>query len=125
MLLTEKEKRAIIDKKYYKNHREERLRKNKLWHEKNPEKVRECRRRYTKEIRKYVNNYKLSRGCSICGYNKCANALEFHHEENDKEFNVGSMVGSGYSLKMIKEEMDKCEVLCANCHRELHAKLRG
>ena len=110
------------DKKYYKNHREERLRKNKLWHENNPEKVRECARRCYKKSHKYINDYKLSKGCKFCGYNKCAEALDFHHPNDDKEFNIGSYVS--YSLEKLKKEMEKCEILCCRCHRELHDKER-
>ena len=70
--------------------------------------------------------YKLYKGCNICGYNKCADALDFHHTNNDKEDKekeVGQLVGRG-KLKEMVEEIKKCEVLCANCHRELHSKIR-
>jgi len=81
-------------------------------------------RKYMKEYRgknkKYIDKYKLSIGCSICGYNKCVSALDFHHN-GDKEFTIGIF---SRSLKKIKEEIEKCDVLCANCHRELHEKLR-
>ena len=60
-------------------------------------------------------------GCEICGYNKCIEALEFHHiDETTKEFPVS---GSTRSLERQKKEADKCIMLCANCHRELHAGL--
>jgi len=79
-----------------------------------------------KKLRKrkyqFVQDYKLSRGCAICGYNKCADALDFHHN-GDKRFNIGVETGSK-SLELTKEEMRKCIVLCANCHRELHAKMK-
>jgi len=48
--------------------------------------------------------------------------LEFHHSNDDKEFPLAN--GWGKTLAKIKEEMDKCDLLCANCHRELHVKLR-
>ena len=57
--------------------------------------------------------------CEFCGYNKCIEALEFHHiDETTKEFSVS---GSTKSLEKQKKEADKCYMLCANCHRELHA----
>jgi hypothetical protein len=57
--------------------------------------------------------------CEFCGYNKCLEALEFHHkDETTKEFAVS---GSTKSLETQKREADKCYLLCANCHRELHA----
>ena len=59
--------------------------------------------------------------CEVCGYNKCLEALEFHHiDETTKEFAVS---GSTKSLEKQKREADKCYMLCANCHRELHAGL--
>ena len=59
--------------------------------------------------------------CEVCGYDKCIEALEFHHiDETTKEFAVS---GSTKSLDRQKAEADKCIMLCANCHRELHAGL--
>lgn len=95
--------------KYYYNHQEERL----LY-----------RSKKVKEKRQYIQDYKLSKGCSICGYNKCASALDFHHENNDKGFDIGKIIGGDPSFEKLKVEMDKCTVLCSNCHRELHESLR-
>ena len=61
--------------------------------------------------------------CCICGYNNCVNALEFHHmDPNEKDFGIAS---DGYtrSWENVKEELDKCVLLCANHHREVHAGL--
>lgn len=62
-------------------------------------------------------------GCEICGYNEYVGALEFHHQR-DKNFNIGSISfieNSGEKLKKkLLEEIDKCTVLCANCHQDLH-----
>ena len=61
--------------------------------------------------------------CEVCGYKKCVNALEFHHvDPNEKEFGVGE---NGYtrSIEAIKKELDKCILVCSNCHREIHAGL--
>lgn len=58
--------------------------------------------------------------CSICGYDKCVAALDFHHTNMDeKEFNLSSR-NLKFDWEKIKEELDKCVVVCANCHRELH-----
>lgn len=62
--------------------------------------------------------------CVICGYNRCKNALEFHHlDPNDKETSWGEINGSIRSWNYICEEMTKCVMLCANCHREVHEGL--
>jgi len=109
-------------KQYRENNREKRAGQTKQWRIDNPGKVKDYRRTRYEEKKQYIDDYKLLKGCAICGYNKCAEALDFHHNE-DKEFGVNS---SNYnkSLDQIKKEMDKCIVLCSNCHRELHAKLK-
>ena len=96
---------------------------NKQWRRDNPEKIRERDRERKGKLRQYVRDYKLDRGCSICGYNRCAEALEFHHN-GDKEFNIATYIRSYTNIEKIKEEMKKCIVLCSNCHRELHALKR-
>jgi 5-methylcytosine-specific restriction endonuclease McrA len=59
--------------------------------------------------------------CSICGYNKCLAALEFHHlDPSQKDFGI-SHAGATRSFEKIKKELDKCVLLCANCHREVHS----
>jgi hypothetical protein len=61
--------------------------------------------------------------CEKCGYNKCIEALEFHHTNpQEKDFSI-SKTGSTYSLDKIINEVDKCELLCSNCHREVHVDL--
>lgn len=58
--------------------------------------------------------------CEKCGYNKCIAALDFHHiNPNEKEFGI-SFRGYTRSWEKVKQELDKCMLLCANCHRELH-----
>lgn len=69
-------------------------------------------------IREYLNSVKSS-GCQLCGYNKCLSAIEFHHIGNDKLFELSKC--SARSFDTIKKEISKCVVVCANCHRELHA----
>jgi len=57
--------------------------------------------------------------CEKCGYDKYVGALDFHHVNDDKEFSVG-MKGYTRSWENVKLELDKCVLLCANCHRETH-----
>ena len=60
--------------------------------------------------------------CSVCGYNRCVDALEFHHENpQEKEFKLGS--GNTMSWKEYKAEALKCKLVCSNCHKEIHSKL--
>lgn len=60
--------------------------------------------------------------CTRCGYNRYTGALEFHHSDpSKKDLNIGRM--KNYSLKKIKQEVEKCTLLCSNCHREAHSGL--
>jgi hypothetical protein len=61
--------------------------------------------------------------CSICGYNKCLDALEFHHiDPKEKDKKLGNMMQMKWET--ILEESKKCILVCANCHREIHFKTR-
>jgi len=62
--------------------------------------------------------------CEICGYSRCPEALEFHHVEPlSKDFSISGS-GCTRSWKKVQGELDKCMILCANCHREIHAGLQ-
>ena len=91
---------------------------------KDPEKQKRSQRLSKRRRRKLrydvVEEYKLTYACKVCGYNRCAQALDFHHL-GDKEEAISLMIQKCRPLEKIVAEMAKCEVLCANCHRELHA----
>ncbi len=63
--------------------------------------------------------------CEYCSYNHCPVAMDFHHKDPaEKKFSMSSR--NLYSFnKKVREELDKCLLLCANCHREEHARLDG
>lgn len=59
--------------------------------------------------------------CERCGYAANLAALDFHHRDpHTKEFQIDMRTFSNTSLDKLKNELDKCELLCANCHREHH-----
>ena len=79
------------------------------------------RRKY---LRKVSIEYKGG-SCNLCGYSKCPDALEFHHlNSNMKDFGL-SKAGLTRSWEKTKKELDKCILVCADCHRELHSDLRS
>lgn len=60
--------------------------------------------------------------CNDCGYNKSKSALEFHHiDSTQKEFSISD--GNIKSFNRIITELNKCLLLCANCHREEHDRI--
>jgi hypothetical protein len=61
--------------------------------------------------------------CELCGYNKSYRALEFHHlDSNEKDFGI-SEKGYTRSWEKVKIELDKCILVCSNCHAEIHDEL--
>lgn len=58
--------------------------------------------------------------CQHCGYGKCLQAMAFHHRDpKTKSFEISG--SHCRSWKQIKKELDKCDLLCHNCHAELHS----
>ena len=62
--------------------------------------------------------------CAVCGYDRCVDAFEFHHvDPANKEFSIGKANPKHMSWDDVVNEAEKCIMLCANCHREIHAGL--
>ena len=63
--------------------------------------------------------------CEICGYDKCKEALDFHHKDpSQKDPNIkGALTRKSINLEKLKPELDKCILVCCRCHREIHANL--
>lgn len=85
----------------------------------------ECIRcRVDKQVARY-RNYKIKaveyKGgkCEICGYNKCFASLDFHHKDPTQKDPNWKKVRS-WSFEKIKLELDKCMLVCRNCHGEIH-----
>lgn len=75
-----------------------------------------------KKIREMAIRYKGGK-CVFCGYSKYAGALDFHHvKDANKNFGI-SAKGYTRSWERVKKELGKCILVCANCHREVHAEI--
>lgn len=73
--------------------------------------------KWRKKIKIELLRYKGEK-CENCGYSKCTEALQFHHiDPFQKNFTIA---GKSWSFERLKKEVDKCVVLCANCHIETH-----
>jgi len=67
-----------------------------------------------------INEYKAERGCKDCGnkFPEYPQVLDFDHlDSNNKKAAISSMLQFGNSLQLIIDEIAKCELVCANCHR--------
>lgn len=75
---------------------------------------------YRIRVKKQCIEYKGGK-CCICSYDRCINALEFHHiNPKEKDFLIS---GGTKSFENLKKELDKCILVCSNCHREIHSGL--
>lgn len=76
--------------------------------------------------KKWLKKLKETMACESCGYSKKTHpkfrtqALEFHHFEDNKSFEVSNGVHRGMAIKRLEKEIAKCKVLCSRCHVEEH-----
>lgn len=95
------------------------------WHQRNKERRLAGMYERKAAIHSYVQNMKNQLCCVDCGQRHPA-TLHFHHRNaEDKAFIISDAVNRGYSLDRIKKEIEKCIVLCANCHFIRHYNMRG
>lgn len=90
------------------------------WYYKNRESEINRKNERRKMLQDWLQSVKDDLSCEMCGesHNAC---IDFHHTNNEeKDANIGNMPQQGYSKDRILAEIEKCEVLCANCHRKEH-----
>ena len=91
--------------------------------EKRAEYVKKTYKKRYGESKQIMHELKIN-GCAICGYSECDAALDFHHANpQDKKFRI-SLSHIDYKANKIINELNKCILLCSNCHREIHDKER-
>jgi len=96
----------------------------KIWYQAHKEEVMERRKKRQPDIREWYKNYKGILCCADCGEKHPA-CLQFHHKnKEEKHFNIAEVADRASSIKALKEEIDKCEVLCVNCHAKRHWRER-
>jgi hypothetical protein len=119
-------------KEYYQKNKE----RKKAWREENKERLAEYKKQYRQENRERWHGVLIANGyhqCTYCNYDgskRCMSVIEAHHVDTDlKEFEVGSFIAqktcSSKNVDTLLAELERCIPLCANCHRETHAKERG
>lgn len=100
--------------------KEEKREYDRKWYQKNKAKKEAWRKSYAERQRKEWLEFKKTLVCKVCGedHPRC---LEFHHKNgSEKETALANKSGS-WSMKRKMKEIEKCVVLCANCHRKYHA----
>ena len=107
------------------NNPEAQARYFKKWYANNRQRCIDAAAARDNQIRRTVSAYKAKRGCAHCP-EKDPVCLEFHHVDPDlKDINIADIANKGWGDKRLMSEIEKCEVLCSNCHKKEHAKLRA
>ena len=95
------------NKKYYEKHRQQEI-------------DRVAKRKA--EQRMWLDDYRKALSCEKCGESDPV-CLDFHHKDARlKDFSIANIKGMGWSRDRVLLEIQKCMVVCANCHRKIHAK---
>ncbi|MBX3290285.1 MAG: hypothetical protein KF855_13170 [Acidobacteria bacterium] len=103
------DKQRLYNREYYQRNRERLL-----------EKQREKNRRFSENRRRWLSEFKKTLKCERCGEDHPA-TLTFHHRDaTEKEFEIANAINLGVGMKRLVAEIEKCEVLCANCHAKEH-----
>lgn len=97
---------------------------NRRHYARNPEMYKSATRRnkakYVKRNSDYLFGLLAESECVVCRESDVL-VLEMHHDDPDKkEYSISQLVTSGYPLWRVKEEVEKCTILCANCHKRGH-----
>ena len=124
-LYYQENKARIVAKRKEKYHNNSEFRKQ----------CKECQARYDSSVKgkkqrfknsvrrvRWVADYKAKQGCLICGED-CPTCLGFHHYNDDKEEAVSQLAARGMARELVQQEIEKCIVLCHNCHSKVHAGL--
>lgn len=104
----------------YKN-KEDQARAARRHYLKNSEKIKQRARQFNIKAvnrnREFVKNAKQN-PCTDCGIRYAAHIMQFDHIGNNKKDNIANLVNQAVSINTIKKEIEKCELVCANCHAD-------
>jgi len=107
-----KEQKRISDKKYYLKNKIKLNKKHREYHQK-------------RQVN-FISTYKKGKCCSLCSYDEHCEILQFHHKNKTKKlFEITISKISKKTIEELKTEIDKCILICPNCHFILHLKERG
>jgi hypothetical protein len=96
----------------------------KVWYQRHKEEVIERRKKRQQEIYNWFMRYKSTLACVDCGISHPALLQFYHRNRSEKSFNISDVVRRATSIKQITNEVEKCDVLCVNCHAKHHWRER-
>jgi len=119
-----KDKINLHRREYWEKHKDKKREANKRYHEKHKLQSNKKMREYHQEKEnEFISAYKKGKCCSLCGYNEHYEILQFHHKDRkNKLFEVTLSKISKRSPEEIKKELDKCILICPNCHFLIHSR---
>ena len=110
---------------YYRDNREQYKQRAAKWQSEHPEQFKESRKKAIQRDKEFVEKYLSTHPCEFCGESDPV-VLCFHHRDpKTKSDTISNLIAKGASLKKLKSEISKCQVLCHNCHVRLHYNLRN
>ena len=112
------------NRKYYYSNRERLIEARRRRYSKNRKREIERIKQYREKVKQFLINYKKNKKCERCG-NDDFRVLEFHHRDPaEKDIKISSAIKRGWSISRILKEIEKCQILCANCHRIVHYEMQ-
>lgn len=110
-------------RRYHAEYMRERYATDEEFRNKQKERVAARNKLARKYFKQFLRDKKQEAGCAICGEREAC-CLVFHHlDPTQKEFELGRNSGRHMNWKALMDEIDKCVVLCFNCHSKVHAGL--
>lgn len=92
------------------------------WHQANREqrmpKIKERRQQHKEAMRSWIQELKSTTPCADCGKTFPYYVMDFDHIGDDKDKAISAGLNRGWSKARLQQEIDKCELVCANCHRQ-------
>lgn len=77
----------------------------------------EYKRKARDRNKEYIRKIKEDNPCTDCGIYYHFSQMDFDHIQGKKRYNIARVANSAVSIKTIKDELRKCELVCSNCHR--------
>lgn len=100
------------------------------WHQRNRDRrlpqIKERNKAYRAGLRLWIQQLKSETPCRDCKIKWPHYVMQFDHVGNDKEIDIANAVDQGWGRARIQREIDKCELVCANCHAiRTHSRRQG